>query len=74
MQKGNKMTKSCDEKIIDLEILMTEYQRIIDDMNDEIIRQGKIIARLEKEVTALKQEIVENNVKPLSEETPPPHY
>ena len=66
------MTKSCDEKIIDLEILMTEYQRIIDDMNDEIIRQGKIIARLEKEVTALKQEIVEN--KPLSEETPPPHY
>lgn len=68
------MTKSCDEKIIDLEILMTEYQRIIDDMNDEIIRQGKIIARLEKEVTALKQEIVENNVKPLSEETPPPHY
>ena len=68
------MTKSCDEKIIDLEILMTEYQRIIDDMNDEIIRQGKIIARLEKEVTALKQEVVENNVKPLSEETPPPHY
>lgn len=68
------MTKSCDEKIIDLEILMTEYQCIIDDMNDEIIRQGKIIARLEKEVTALKQEIVENNVKPLSEETPPPHY
>lgn len=68
------MTKSCDEKIIDLEILMTEYQRIIDDMNDEIIRQGKIITRLEKEVTALKQEIVENNVKPLSEETPPPHY
>lgn len=68
------MTKSCDEKIIDLEILMTEYQRIIDDMNDEIIRQGKIITRLEKEVTALKQEVVENNVKPLSEETPPPHY
>ena len=68
------MTKSCDEKIIDLEILMTEYQRIIDDMNDEIIRQGKIITRLEKEVTALKQEIVENNVKPLSEETQPPHY
>lgn len=63
-----------DENLIDLQIQLTEQSRQLEDLNQEVIRLSKIVQRLEKQFTALQDSIQENLVKPLSEETRPPHY
>ncbi|MBO7097152.1 MAG: SlyX family protein [Alphaproteobacteria bacterium] len=47
---------------------------MLDDLNDVIIAQQKEIDILKKENKFLKTLIDRESVKPLSEETPPPHY
>lgn len=68
------MDNTIDERLVDIEILLTEQQRMLDDLNDVIIRQGKEIDALKKENALLKTMIERETVKPISEETPPPHY
>lgn len=63
-----------DKDLIDLQIQLTEQSRQLEDLNQEVIRLSKIVQRLEKQFTALQDSIQENLVKPLSEETRPPHY
>ena len=63
-----------ENRLIDIEVALSEVLKIVEDLNQEIIRQSKIITRLEKENKMLIQSLKENPVKPLSEETPPPHY
>lgn len=46
---------------------------MLDDLNEEFVRQSKILEKIQVENKALRESL-ENNVKPLSEETPPPHY
>ncbi len=67
------MTNTAEERFIRIEMILAEQSRNIEELNEEIIRQGKIIDRLIIENKALK-EAIENPVKSLSEETPPPHY
>ena len=62
-----------EERLNDIEIALTNLEKTVDEMNSELIRQAKIIEKLERENKALK-ETIGGNVKPLSEETPPPHY
>lgn len=62
------------KEIIDLQIRLTEHERQLDDLNQEVLRLSKLVAHLEKQYTALQDAIQENLVKPLSEETLPPHY
>ncbi|MBE6449175.1 MAG: SlyX family protein [Alphaproteobacteria bacterium] len=62
-----------EERLNDIEIALTNLEKTVDEMNTELIRQAKIIEKLERENKALK-ETIGGNVKPLSEETPPPHY
>ena len=62
-----------EERLNDIEIALTNLEKTVDEINAELIRQAKIIERLERENKALK-ETIGGNVKPLSEETPPPHY
>ena len=60
--------------VIDLQIRLTEQERQLEDLNQEVLRLSKLVLRLEKQYTALQEAMQENLVKPLSEETPPPHY
>ena len=68
------MTDSIDERLINIELMLTEQQRMLDDLNEVIITQGKEIDALKKENALLKTLLERETVKPLSEETPPPHY
>lgn len=61
------------ERVTELELAVMDLQRFLEDLNTEFIRQTKVVERLERENKVLKESL-ENNVKLLSEETPPPHY
>ena len=63
-----------ENRFIDIEIAITNLQKTVDELNDVVISQGKLIDKLLKENRLLAAMIKDNNVKPLSEETPPPHY
>lgn len=63
-----------ESRLIDIEIAVTNLQRMVDDLNDVVIKQGKTIDLLIKEHKILASMLNDENVKPLSEETPPPHY
>ena len=63
-----------EKEIVDLQIRLTEQARQLDDLGQEVLRLSKLVSRLEKQYTALQDALQENLVKPLSEETPPPHY
>lgn len=63
-----------ESRLIDIEMAVTNLQRMVDDLNDVVIKQGKTIDLLIKEHKVLVSMLNDENVKPLSEETPPPHY
>ena len=62
-----------ETRLIEIEMALSNLERTVEELNSEIIRQNRIIERLERDNKALK-ECIGGNVKPLSEETPPPHY
>ena len=62
-----------DERLNEIEMAIANLERVVEELNAESIRQARIIERLERENKQLK-ETIGGNVKPLSEETPPPHY
>ena len=62
------------ERLIDIEIAIANLQKNVDELNEVVIKQGNLIDRLLKENKLLVAMIKDNTVKPLSEETPPPHY
>ena len=62
------------ERLNNIEMCLAEQERILDDLNTEVLRLTKIVSNLEKQIEQLKAEREESLVKPLSEETPPPHY
>ena len=61
-------------RLMELEMASDNHQRRLDDLNDAIIRQEKIIEHLQQQNKMLKEALSQELVKPLSEETPPPHY
>ncbi len=61
-------------RLIDIEMTLDNQQRAIDDLSDMLIKQGRIIEHLQKQNEWLKNNINQDVVKPLAEETPPPHY
>lgn len=65
---------SIEERLTDIETVLAYQQKMIDDLNEVIIYQGKKIDALDKENKLLINMMKEDGVKPLSEETPPPHY
>ena len=68
------MPTNVNDRLVDIELAITEQQKMLDDLNEVIIKQGKEIDMLKKENALLKTFIERETVKPLSEETPPPHY
>jgi uncharacterized coiled-coil protein SlyX len=63
-----------NNRLIDIEMSLANMQKALDDLSDVVIEQGKQINRLQKQNEFLKNVITQDVVKPLSEETPPPHY
>ncbi len=63
-----------EERLIAIETALANQEKIVDDLNEVIIKQGKIIDELVKQTRLIKDSLPQDFVKPLSEETPPPHY
>lgn len=63
-----------DKRLTDIEIFLAEQGRILDDLNAEVLRLSKEVQKLSKQFEQLRSECTESLVKPLSEETRPPHY
>lgn len=61
-------------RLINIEMTLDNQQKAIDDLSEMLIKQGKIIDHLQKQNEWLKDNINQDLVKPLAEETPPPHY
>ena len=66
--------KTIDDRLTELEICITNQDRMLEELNEEILRQAKIIDVLVQQNKLLIEAVKENQLKPLSEETPPPHY
>ena len=63
-----------EERLIEIEMALANQERIVEDLNSVVIEQGKMIDRLLKQNQYLMSVVEQDTVKPLSEETPPPHY
>ncbi|MBR1825314.1 MAG: SlyX family protein [Alphaproteobacteria bacterium] len=61
-------------RLIEIEMALDNQQRAIDDLSEMLIKQGKVIEHLQKQNEWLKNNIGQDVVKPMEEETPPPHY
>ncbi len=68
------MTDDLEERLIAIETALALHEKFADELNQVVIDQGKKIDFLTKQNQYLLQQIKEDVVKPLSEETPPPHY
>lgn len=65
---------TTDERFQNIEMALTEQQRMLDDLSDVMLAHQREIDLLKKENKLLKSMLEQETVKPLSEETPPPHY
>ena len=63
-----------DDRLTEIERHLADLEKQVDDLNSVVIQQSKQIARLEKDYRTLRDSMDASLVKPLSEETPPPHY
>ena len=63
-----------EERLINIEIALSTQERILDDLNQIVISQGKQLDMLKKQNKILLERLENETVKPQSEETPPPHY
>lgn len=66
--------KELEERLVNIETAIAIQERTIEDLNQVVIEQGKLIDTLKKQSRYLLTRLEEETVKPLSEETPPPHY
>ncbi len=65
---------SLDERLMNIEMALANQERVVEDLNQVVIEQGKVIDLLQKQNQYLLSRLDEETVKPLNEETPPPHY
>ncbi len=70
------MTDSdLDARLTAIEIALAHQQKAIDELSEMTVKQGKMLDILTQQCASFKQFLEEQDiVKPLSEETPPPHY
>ncbi|MBF0569835.1 MAG: SlyX family protein [Candidatus Omnitrophica bacterium] len=64
-----------EDRITELEKKAAFQEHLLAQLNEIVREQEKKIALLEKQIKAVKDQArPEDMVRPLSEETPPPHY
>ncbi|MCQ2735349.1 MAG: SlyX family protein [Alphaproteobacteria bacterium] len=61
-------------RLVDIEMTLDTQSKILEDLSEMVIRQGKMIDYLFKQNAMLRDSLSTDVVKPLSDETPPPHY
>ena len=61
-------------QLIEIEMMLAHQQKAIDELSEMVIKHGKVIDHLQKQTDMLQTALEGDIVKPLSEETPPPHY
>ena len=67
--------EEIEERFIALESLAAEYERTLKDLNQIVAEQAMTIDKLQRDVYFLAQNFdTSGQIRPLSEETPPPHY
>ncbi len=69
--------KTMETRLIDLEIRITHQEATLQQLNDVIVSQHKLIDSLNLAIETLRQQIAAKaqlNIVHPSEETPPPHY
>lgn len=62
------------DRITELEICLTTQERTVEDLSEEVFRLSKQVENLSKQMKTLIETLDKTQVKPLFEETPPPHY
>ena len=70
------MSKSDAERLEDLEILATHQARTIDDLNEVVLEQGRLIAEMRRRLGVLTKRFADAEAQ-LAEMTPvqkPPHW
>ena len=68
------MPKNIDDRFVNVEMALDNLAREIDDLSEMVIKQGKMIDFLLEQNKYMRKLVEQDTVKPLSEETPPPHY
>lgn len=68
------LDNKLEERLIEIEMALANQEKMLDDLNYVVINQGKIIDNLVKQTKLIKDSLPQDLVKPLEEETPPPHY
>lgn len=66
-----------DERLTDLEVKLSFQDRMIQDLNEVVIRQQHEIEKLRAEVKTIRSQIGDTDspqIRDQSEEAPPPHY
>ena len=66
--------QNIENRLTDIEINLSNQEKMLDEINSVVIEQGKMIDFLLRQNQMLLEKIAEDTVKPQSEETPPPHY
>ena len=66
--------QQSEERFINIEMALSNHEKMLDELNQVIIEQAKMIERLQKQNQYLLNLAENDAVKPQSEETPPPHY
>jgi len=63
-----------EQRLIDIEIAISNQEKVIDELNQVIISQGKQIDFLLRQSKYLLSLLEQDVVKPRGDEVPPPHY
>lgn len=65
-----------EQRMEDLEVRITYLESTVEELNQVVIKQQDQIELLRQELKRQKQQLEQGGefVRPLSEETPPPHY
>lgn len=63
-----------EDRLIEIESALANLEKVMDELNEVVIKQAKELDFLKKSNKYITQLVEAEVVKPLSEETPPPHY
>ena len=66
-----------ESRLTDLEIRLTHHEAALDEINDVLLTQQRVIETLRNELSTLQRQLrdlTSSNIASATEETPPPHY
>ncbi|MDD4557079.1 MAG: SlyX family protein [Alphaproteobacteria bacterium] len=69
-----KTMNNSDERLMKIEMALANCEKTIEELNQVVIEQSKIIDALLKQGLYVASVLSDNDLKPQNEETPPPHY